>query len=231
MSLTTLALAAALAAQASSAAQWKPLTSPKPAQAQRPHAAIGPLAQQPTVIAPATPIASPVMASATLRVGTEVPLRLSEELTTKGKKLRVGQRFHLETSEPVMVQGVNVVPVGSPAVGEITDVRNKGMWGKSGHFGARILYMTVNGRQVRLSGAFDDKGVAGGIGAVAVSAIIFLPAGFFMTGTSALVPAGSIVKSFVDEDVPLAMPVAAQAPLVVGAAATPLVVQPVQPTK
>ena len=47
-----------------------------------------------------------------MRVGTEVPLRLSEELTTKGKKLRVGQRFHLTTSEPVMVQGVNVVPVG-----------------------------------------------------------------------------------------------------------------------
>ena len=176
-------------------------------------------------LAPAAPIAAPILAGAILRVGTEVPLRLSEELTTKGKKLRVGQRFHLQTSEPVMVQGVNVVPVGSPAVGEITAVRNKGMWGKSGQFGARILYMTVNGRQVRLSGAFDDKGVAGGIGAVAVSAIVFLPAGFFMTGTSAVVPAGSIVKGFVDEDVPLAMPVAAQAPLVVGAPAAPLVVK------
>ena len=112
-----------------------------------------------------------------------------------------------------MVQGVNVIPVGSPAMGEITDARNKGMWGKSGHLAARILYVTVNGRQIRLSGSFDDKGVAGGIGAVAVS-LLFLPAGFFMTGTSARVPAGTIIKGFVDEDVPLAMPVAAQAPLV-----------------
>ncbi len=96
------------------------------------------------------------------------------------------------------------------------------MWGKSGHLGARILYVTVNGRQIRLSGAFDDKGVAGGVGAVAVSAIVFLPAGFFMTGTSALVPAGTIIKAFVDEDVPLAMPVAAQAPLAVGAPAAPM---------
>jgi hypothetical protein len=181
--------------------------------------------------APATPpIAAPVTTSAVLRVGTEVPLRLSEELTTQGKKLRVGQRFHLETSEPVMVQGVNVVPVGSPAVGEITDVRNKGMWGKSGHLAARILYVTVNGRQIRLSGAFDDKGVAGGIGAVAVSAIVFLPAGFFMTGTSAKVPAGSIVKSFVDEDVPLALATAAPSPLAVGATAAPVTVPaPTQP--
>src|SRR5689334_16016533 len=171
---------------------------------------------QPTSTAP---IAAPVTANAILRVGTEVPLRLSEELTTKGKQLRVGQRFHLETAEPVLVQGVNVIPVGSPAVGEITDVRNKGMWGKSGHLAARILYVTVNGRQIRLSGAFDDKGVAGGIGAVAVSTLVFLPAGFFMTGTSARVPAGTAVKGFVDEDVPLALAAAAPAPLAVSAPA------------
>ena len=30
-----------------------------------------------------------------------------------------------------------------PGVGEITDVRNKGMWGKSGHLAARLLYVTV----------------------------------------------------------------------------------------
>jgi hypothetical protein len=180
------------------------------------------VAPQATVQASTPPavIAAPVTTSALLRVGTEIPLRLSEELTTKGKKLRVGQRFHLETSEPVLVQGVNVIPVGTPAVGEITDVRNKGMWGKSGHLAARILYLTVNGRQIRLSGAFDDKGVAGGVGAVAVSAIVFAPAGFFMTGTSAKVPAGSVVKSFVDEDVPLSMPVAAQAPMQVPAPAS-----------
>jgi hypothetical protein len=214
--VSSFALVALAAAQtAAPHAKWVPLQQVNAAQVVQP------------VAAPAPPIAAPVMTTALLRVGTEVPLRLSQELTTKGKQLRVGDRFHLETSEPVMVQGVNVIPVGSPAVGEITDVRNKGMWGKSGHLAARILYVTVNGRQIRLSGAFDDKGVAGGIGAVAVSAIVFLPAGFFMTGTSARIPAGSIIKSFTDEDVPLAMPVAAQAPLVVGATAAPMVVQPV----
>jgi hypothetical protein len=165
------------------------------------------------------PIAAPASTNAVLRVGTEVPLRLSEELTTQGKKLRVGQRFRMETSEPVIVQGVTVIPVGSPAVGEITDVRNKGMWGKSGHLAAHILYVTVNGRQIRLTGTFDDKGVAGGVGAAVVSAVVFLPAGFFMTGTSARVPMGATVKAFVDEDVPLAIAVAPEAPLAVGAPA------------
>lgn len=81
--------------------------------------------------------------------------------------------------------------------------------GRSGKFTARLLYLTVNGRQIRLSGGFDDKGVAGGIGAVAVSAIVFAPAGFFMTGTSARVPSGTVLKSFIDEDVPLALPAVA----------------------
>ena len=216
ISLILVAAAAAQAAAPQSASpQWVPLNQANAAAQPAPQAA-----------APAAPIAAPPATNAVLRVGTEVPLRLSEQLTTGGKKLRVGHRFHLTTSEAVMVNGVNVIPVGSPAVGEVTDVRNKGMWGKSGHLGARILYVTVNGRQIRLSGAFDDKGVAGGVGAALVSGLIFLPAGFFMTGTSALVPAGTIVKAFVDEDVPLAMPVAAQAPLVVGAPAAPLQVQP-----
>ena len=171
----------------------------------------------------AAPIAAPATTNAILRTGTPVPLRLSEELTTKGKKLRVGQRFRMEVGENVNVQGVTVIPVGSPAVGEITDVRNKGMWGKSGHLGARILYVTVNGRQIRLSGAFDDKGVAGGIGAVAVSAIVFLPAGFFMTGTSAMIPVGAMVKGFVDEDVQLALAASAPAPMVVPAPTAPAI--------
>ena len=170
-----------------------------------------------------TPVAAPATTNAVLRTGTEIALRLSEELTTQGKKLRVGNRFRLETSEPVVVQGVTVIPAGSPAVGEITDVRNKGMWGKSGRLVARLLYVTVNGRQIRLTGAFDDKGIAGGVGAVAVSAVVFLPAGFFMTGTSAKVPMGTVVKGFIDEDVPLTIAAAPVAPLKV-LAAEPVVV-------
>ena len=191
----------------------------------------------PSAPAPAVAlIAAPATGQAVLRVGTEVPLRLLEELTTKGKNLRVGQRVRLETAEAIIVQGMAVVPAGSPAVGEITDVTNKGMWGKSGKMSGRPLYMMVNGRQIRLSGAFDDKGVAGGVGAVAVSAIIFAPAGFFMTGTSAKIPVGTVFKAFVDEDVPLAMaaaplapmPVAAPAQVMVAPAAAP-VTQPAQP--
>jgi hypothetical protein len=183
----------------------------------------GPVMAQASPQAAALVVSAPTPSAAVLRTGTEVPLRLLEQLSTKEKQLRVGARFHLETAEPVIVQGVTVIPAGTPAEGEITDVRNKGMWGKSGRFTARLLYLTVNGRRIRLGGEFNDKGSAGGAGAVAVSALVFAPAGFFMTGKSANLPAGTTVKGFIDEDVPLVLPATATqaaAPMVVGAPTT-----------
>jgi hypothetical protein len=73
------------------------------------------------------------------------------------------------------------------------------MWGKSGYIGARVVSLTLNGRNVRVSGTFDDKGVTGTGGVIA--AIAFVPlAGFLTTGTSAFIPSGSGVKGFLDED-------------------------------
>lgn len=170
--------------------------------------------------APATPALAIGSAPANvLRTGTEIQLKLQEQLSTQGKKLRVGQHFQLSVVEPVIVSGQVVIPVGSPAVGEITEVRNKGMWGKSGHLTASLLYVSVNGRQIRLNGTFDDKGVTGTGGVVA--AAVFIPVvGFFTTGTSARVEAGSQVKGFIGEDVPLQFAQAAPpAPMTVPVAA------------
>ena len=123
----------------------------------------------------------------------------SEELTTKTKKLRVGQRFQMEVASSITSNGVIVIPGGTPVVGEVTEVRNKGMWGKSGYIGARVVSMRLGDRNVRMTGSFDDKGVTGTVGVVA--AIAFVPVvGFFTTGTSALIPMGGAVKAFLDED-------------------------------
>ena len=141
---------------------------------------------------------------AMLRAGTPVMLRTLNNLTTKGKHLKVGDRFSLEVADPVLLNGQVVIPVGSNAVGEVTSIRNKGMWGKSGNIETRLLYISTNERRIRISGSAADKGVKAGGGAIATSAIIFLPAGFFMTGTSAVIPLGTVVNGMIDEDVPVA---------------------------
>lgn len=167
----------------------------------------------------ATPIIAGASDSAVLRSGTSVPLKMAEALTTKGKTLKVGYRFQLETAEPIMVNGQTVIPVGSPATGEITEIRNKGMWGKSGRINARVLYVRANGRQIRMSGQLDNKGTTGTAGVV--GAVALLPvAGFFMTGTSANIPLGAPVTGFIDEDVPVAFASGAPAPMMISAPAS-----------
>ena len=158
-----------------------------------------------------------------LRSGTKVALKMAEGLTTEGKKLRVGQRFQLEVAEPVTLNGQTVIPAGSPATGEVTDVRNKGMWGKSGRIIARVLNVRANGRQIRLTGSVDDKGVTGTAGVV--GAIAFVPiAGFVVTGTSARIPLGAPVNAFLDEDLTVAFAAGqAPAPMTVPAQSAPAV--------
>jgi hypothetical protein len=139
------------------------------------------VAQEAAVVTqPAAALIQPAQAN-TLRSGTEVPLLLREELTTKKKALRVGQRFQMEVASAVSVNGVVVIPAGTPATGEITEVRNKGMWGKSGYIGARAVALRIGDRSVRLTGSFDDKGVTGTGGVIAAVALIPL-AGFLTPG-------------------------------------------------
>ena len=150
-------------------------------------------------IVPTNAMIAPAPTSGLLRSGTEVMLKTSEYLTTQHKDLRVGQHVRLEVADNVTLNGRVVIPAGSPAVAELTDVRNKGMWGKSGHFNARVLNVRVGDRTIRLSGTFDDHGTTGTAGVVA--AIAFIPiAGFITTGTSAKMPIGTPVKAFLDED-------------------------------
>ena len=166
------------------------------------------------------PIVIGASSQAVIHSGTEVMLRTTEELTTNGKLLKVGRRFNLETVDPISVNGQVVIPAGSHAVGEVTSVRNKGMWGKSGNIEARAVYVTANGRNIRLTGALNDKGVTGTAGVI--GAVAFLPvAGFFLTGTSAKIASGANVRAYLDEDVPVAFAAEAPAPMVVGTSASP----------
>lgn len=168
--------------------------------------------------APAPAVIMTDAAPNVLRAGTPISLKMAQELTTQKKKLRTGQRFQMEVVEPVTVNGQVVIPAGSPATGEVTQVRNKGMWGKSGYIGAQALYVRANGRQIRLTGQFDDKGVTGTAGVVGAVALVPI-AGFFMTGTSARIPMGAPVKAFIDEDIAVAF----------AAPAAPMTVIPVAP--
>jgi hypothetical protein len=145
-----------------------------------------------------------------LRAGAPVPVVLSEFLTTKGKNLKVGQRVQLEVAQDVLLNGRVAIPARSPVDGVLTEVRNKGMWGKSGAIRLHINSVNINGTSIRLKGDMDTRGETGTAGVV--GAIVVLPvAGFFVTGTSAEMPLNMAGRAFLDQDIALA-PIAAAAP-------------------
>jgi hypothetical protein len=138
-----------------------------------------------------------------LRSGFPVPVVLSEALTTKGKNLKVGQKVRLEVAQDVMLNGRLVIPARSPVEGVLTEVRNKGMWGKSGAIRLHIASVNINGTSIRLAGDMDTRGQTGTAGVV--GAIVALPiAGFFVTGTSAEMPLNMPGRAFLDQDIRLA---------------------------
>lgn len=174
--------------------------------------------------APAQPVpltvgGAEVPSAPALRQGTEIRMVTVTELSSK--RNRVGDRIDLEVQEAVTLGGQTVIPAGTRAVGEITLLKKKGMWGKSGKLEFRPLYLKIGDRQIRVSGnPTRDKGKAGTAGVIA--AVAFLPiAGFLVTGTSAVIPPQTPFSAYLDEELPVvfADAAAAPAPLVVPAAA------------
>lgn len=180
----------------------------------------------------AAPLVSEAGSNANTRIirgGAQIRVQFLYEITTEDKASKVGDRPRLEVFENVVVDGVTVIPKGTPVVGELTAVRNKGMWGKSGKLEGRILNMSLNGRTIRMSGAFDDKGVTGTAGVVAAVALVPV-VGFFVTGTSARIPAGGQVSAYIDEDIVFTVtPSSAPAPIEVAAPTTSITTDAVAP--
>jgi hypothetical protein len=155
-----------------------------------------------------------------LRAGSPIPVALSEALTTKGKALKVGQRVQLEVAQDVLLDGRVVVPARSPVEGVLTEVRNKGMWGKSGGIHLQMKSVSINGSTIRLKGDMDSRGQTGTAGVV--GALVALPiAGFFVTGTSAEMPLNMPGRAFLDQDIALAPAASAPASVPIQAVVVP----------
>ena len=110
--------------------------------------------------------------------------------------------MRLEVAQDVMLNGRVAIPARSPVEGVLTEVRNKGMWGKSGAIHLHVNSVNINGMTIRLRGDMDSRGQTGT--AAVVGSIVALPlAGFFVTGTSAEMPLDMPGRAFLDQDIAL----------------------------
>ena len=143
---------------------------------------------------------------------TEIPLRTMNELSSK--KNKVGDRFDLEVVDDIKLNGRIVIPAGTRAVGEVTKVIKKGMFGKSGKLETRVLYVRLGDKQIRVKGENADRG-KGGTAATVASLVFIWPAAFFVTGKSAVLPPGTQTTTYLESDLPVIFAEDAQPPAVV----------------
>lgn len=143
---------------------------------------------------------SPSQGEVVVPQGTAIQLRLLDRLSTK--ITQKGETFDLEVIEDVTVGGTIIVPAGTLAVGEVTRSDAKGAFGKSGKLEARILYLKLGGRPLRVSGTLSIAG-QGGTTETVLTALAAGTLAFAVTGKSAVLEAGT--ELFVHTDRPIAV--------------------------
>ncbi|AJR23773.1 MULTISPECIES: hypothetical protein [Sphingobium] len=159
--------------------------------------------------------AGPALAQSTiLPEGMAIQLETRQEISSKSA--RVGDRIELAVAKPVTIGGVTLIPAGSPAVGEVSRVRDNGLLGRSGKLDIKVSTVRAGGMDVPVRGQRNSQGKSGTLGAVGAG-IVFLPLAVIVRGKDVKLPAGTLFEVYVDKEVSLGSGVAPGGP----AAATP----------
>ncbi|MBD59022.1 MAG: hypothetical protein CL808_02715 [Citromicrobium sp.] len=141
---------------------------------------------------------------AELPANTEIIVSFNQEVTTKGKTWSEGDQFDLTVEEDVMLGEYIVIPRGTRAVGRITWMTNKGMFGKSGKMDVEIEYLELAGRRIPLNGTYRQEGEGNTLATVG-GVVMAGPFAAFITGKSGRIPAGREVSAYTEEAIPVAI--------------------------
>ncbi len=146
--------------------------------------------------------AVPIVAEPVPDIPRDTPIRLMvlNEVSTKDHD--PGHRFKLRVDKPVLIDGNEVIPVGTIAWGELLTAKKSGNVGKSGKLSARLLYVDLDGREIPIDGETTADGKSGKgetiLGVLSVGVL-----GLFAKGNNAKLKAGERITAFVAEDVML----------------------------
>jgi len=153
---------------------------------------------------PSAAVSAASQSEVTLPSNTEVILRMTDDLTTKGGQIKVGHVFRLTVAFDVRSQGNVVIPAGTPATGEVTMRTGKAVFGKSGKMEVELRNIDLNGRRIPVTGKYLQAGEGNTLAAVGA---VFLAAGLmFVTGKSAVIPRGRELVAYTITPEPFPVP-------------------------
>lgn len=125
-----------------------------------------------------------------------------------GSKLsKTGETFPFHLAKPIMIDGVEAVPAGTPGQGEVIHAKKGGGSGAPGELVLAARYLQVGDRQLRLRSLKLEaigKDNMGTVQSINVAAAATMPVvgviGFFITGGEKVLPAGTILPAKTAED-------------------------------
>lgn len=138
-------------------------------------------------------------------IAQDTPVELMAMTEVSTAKAKPGSPIKLRVNKPIEIDGKVVVPVGTPAFGEVLEARDSGGLGKSGKMTAKLVRIQFGAVAIPLEGEMAAKGT--GSGSAGVATLLAGPLGLFHRGNNAKIKAGEIIVGFVSEDthLPVAM--------------------------
>lgn len=134
-------------------------------------------------------------------IAQDTPVELMALTEVSTARAKPGSPIKLRVNKAITVDGKVIVPIGTPAFGEVIMATDAGGLGKSGVMSARLVRIQFGDLAIPLEGAMTAKGT--GSGSAGVAAILAGPLGLFHRGNNAKIKAGEIVAGYVAEDVAL----------------------------
>jgi len=136
-----------------------------------------------------------------LREGTPVSLKFASDLSSK--TAHDGDTVEFLLDSDLKVGDSVVVAKGAHAVATVSDAKRAGMMGRPGELSVQIEYLVVGSNHVRIRGTQGREGDSKTGAAVALT-VIFGPVGLIKHGKNVVIPAGTPLAAYVDQDVWLA---------------------------
>lgn len=136
----------------------------------------------------------------TLKEGTEVQLKFSEEISSK--TATEGDDVFLELSEDIKIGDAVVAKAGAKAFGSVSHSKKAGMMGKAGELNIRLEHIKVGDSRIKLRGSKGKEG-EGKVGTAVVLTVLFGPIGLIKKGKNIEIKQGTALKAYVEQDIAL----------------------------
>ncbi len=150
----------------------------------------------------AAPDKPAVSSSATIAKLTPVTIEILDPLGSKTSASL--DHYRISLVEPIMVDGVEIIPAGTTGMGEVVHTKKAGGMGAAGELVLAARYLDFGGRQLRLRSmelleTAEGKSRTNSVNALnAASAASPIPIGligYFITGGNIDIPAGALASA------------------------------------